>query len=561
MDKTTEKKSFLKRLEDMTSKSLLMGIFIALLILITITLVRILPTIASNASASLASTLSSIFTPDSDAKASVSARIVDLNEDFVVTFKGGDSSNGLYRISYDCAASASLSAKNGNSLVSIPCGEPYYVLGQSKTVSLRITPLTDERLIRVPLTAEFENQDTNKVEELNKFTITLKNYTEEVSTPVVTPTKPSTTNNNSIGNQIRNLTNFGGTTNANTNYVNSTTGSDLTVQLSGLGVLNKFTNTFITASSFNYTDRVGVKFVVKNDGYAATGPWSFSATLPSDTTPRYTSPVQQSLNPGDSIEFTLGFENINSAVANAISITLDPNNQVREVAETNNTVTQAVSTLNNNYYPSGSYTGGTANFEATCYGTVSSDRTVTWTAYAYNGNGSYSYYWTGSDNLVAYGPTISKSYTSGVKYAIVNITSNGQTLSRSCTVTVPDITTSADLSVRVIGVGTIGSNNQFVSQSYVARGQTAAIQIEVSNIGGTASGNWNYSVALTPSASAAQTGTITSLNPGDKTIVTVTFGNVQSYGTNYFSATVDPNNYLYDNNRSNNTISQSLNIY
>jgi hypothetical protein len=64
------------------------------------------------------------------------------------------------------------------------------------------------------------------------------------------------------------------------------------------------------------------------------------------------------------------------------------------------------------------------------------NQNVTWTAYVNNTNGyygSYSYSWTGSDNLYGNGQSISRSYnTPGFKTATVTMYGNGQTITATC---------------------------------------------------------------------------------------------------------------------------------
>lgn len=73
---------------------------------------------------------------------------------------------------------------------------------------------------------------------------------------------------------------------------------------------------------------------------------------------------------------------------------------------------------------------------ASCYATNSSvptGSTVQWIATVSGGTGSYSYTWTGSDNLLGYGQSVSTNYYNpGVKTANVTVTSGGQQSSVTC---------------------------------------------------------------------------------------------------------------------------------
>lgn len=62
---------------------------------------------------------------------------------------------------------------------------------------------------------------------------------------------------------------------------------------------------------------------------------------------------------------------------------------------------------------------------------------VQWVAYAYGGNGSYNYSWTGTDGLNGYGSSVYKTYNNlGYKSATVTVTSGSQSIAKNCDNTV-----------------------------------------------------------------------------------------------------------------------------
>ncbi|MFA6430384.1 MAG: PKD domain-containing protein [Candidatus Paceibacterota bacterium] len=89
-------------------------------------------------------------------------------------------------------------------------------------------------------------------------------------------------------------------------------------------------------------------------------------------------------------------------------------------------------TYNNYSSLNGSCAAGVSNTEV---GGV-----VTWTASATGGNGFYTYYWTGDEGLSSNGQTAPKTYnTGGTKTANLTIVSNGQSITRTCTVNVNQV--------------------------------------------------------------------------------------------------------------------------
>lgn len=80
------------------------------------------------------------------------------------------------------------------------------------------------------------------------------------------------------------------------------------------------------------------------------------------------------------------------------------------------------------------------DLDGSCSGSpsrVDEDERVTWTARPTGGNGHYTYDWSGTDGLDGNNKSITEYYNdSGTKYATVRITSDGQTITRKCSVRV-----------------------------------------------------------------------------------------------------------------------------
>jgi len=81
------------------------------------------------------------------------------------------------------------------------------------------------------------------------------------------------------------------------------------------------------------------QFDIANIGGSPSGTYYFQASLPMVSGYQYSSPLQPSLNPGDHIQSTLNFTQ--AIQGGIISITVDPQNMVREAQEANNYTSQA----------------------------------------------------------------------------------------------------------------------------------------------------------------------------------------------------------------------------
>ncbi len=104
-------------------------------------------------------------------------------------------------------------------------------------------------------------------------------------------------------------------------------------------------DSFVASSTAPDGTRPAVKFFIKNIGTNVSGSWRFSALLPTRTTYTYESPLQQSLNPGDSTAYTLGFDRARTGADQTISVTANFDGALRESVTTNNTASARITIL------------------------------------------------------------------------------------------------------------------------------------------------------------------------------------------------------------------------
>jgi len=112
---------------------------------------------------------------------------------------------------------------------------------------------------------------------------------------------------------------------------------DLTVKINVVGYLaTASSDSFIEASSTPAGGRPAISFTVRNIGTNVSGAWRFSASIPTQTAFIYQSQPQQSLNPGDSIDYVLGFDQANRGTNQTISVTANFDRTVVESNTNNN---------------------------------------------------------------------------------------------------------------------------------------------------------------------------------------------------------------------------------
>lgn len=215
--------------------------------------------------------------------------------------------------------------------------------------SARYLPRLSSRLggAAVSLSSVFHKNDTAQ---LQVVTATTTLPIEDATTPAETTSTTTTTVETTPTKKPVS------TTPGQTTYttITTTTGpaelygkSDLTVKITAVGYLTRSgdTDTFVESSSIPSGKNGAVKFTVTNAGTNTTGSWKFEASVPTSPSQTFTSPTQNSLAPGDSIDYVLGFEKGKKGNDRDIIVTVDPKDSIDESNEGNNEDAQAVDIL------------------------------------------------------------------------------------------------------------------------------------------------------------------------------------------------------------------------
>lgn len=120
---------------------------------------------------------------------------------------------------------------------------------------------------------------------------------------------------------------------------------DFVVSINDIGYLpTTSAESFIATSTVPSGSRPAVKFTIKNIGTNKSGEWRFNASIPTQSSYIYFSPFQQSLNPGDSIDYTLGFDQAIPGSGKMISVTANFDHAIGE-SNTNNNSASAQLTI------------------------------------------------------------------------------------------------------------------------------------------------------------------------------------------------------------------------
>lgn len=170
-------------------------------------------------------------------------------------------------------------------------------------------------------------------------TIPFGDSTTTTSTTTTTPPASTGTGATTAGPETTTSTQIGGTT-APAAYFGL---PDLAVNITSVGYLTTNSpDSFVAAAVVPNGYRPAVKFTVKNIGTNVAGAWRFSAVIPTTIGFQYQSVAQQPLNPGDSIDYTLGFDQATTGTGETISITANFDNAIAESNSGNDTATALV---------------------------------------------------------------------------------------------------------------------------------------------------------------------------------------------------------------------------
>lgn len=112
---------------------------------------------------------------------------------------------------------------------------------------------------------------------------------------------------------------------------------DLVVESVVTGYLNNSdTSSFRSSDEVPDGKRGAVKFTIANRGTNVSDRFEFEAELPTSRSYTYNSRAQQSLRPGERIEYVLGFDQTREGQNRTITITADPDDEIDESNERNN---------------------------------------------------------------------------------------------------------------------------------------------------------------------------------------------------------------------------------
>jgi hypothetical protein len=252
---------------------------------------------------------------------------VTSKEQFALSWKYSSSIKGNYSILYQCT-DAKLAIMSADAQIPVPCGNAFTVAPTDNKLTLLPILAGTSSSVKLPISVIFMPSATGTKAE-GSATITVKAGTSSAAVaPAASPasadqanTTPPTSGQSTTG------------------VAHTATGpADLSVRIVAVGVIDD--NGGFVQRTPGPSDVAAVEFDISNVGGTATGPWYFSADLPTRSNFNYSSPAQASLAPGAHILNTLKFNEL--IPGSTFTVTVDPQGMVHEVIRENNTAAVGV---------------------------------------------------------------------------------------------------------------------------------------------------------------------------------------------------------------------------
>lgn len=302
---------------------------LGLLVFAIIGLTKVVPKAITSVGSAFSGISSSLFSPKETIILSLSNNSVQSGEAVDISFehKNKDMA-GVYEFKFDCSdKDLSMILLDGQNKTNMLCT----ATSTLNSNSFQIVPIlkNSNSFVDSYIYVSFFDQENNTRQAIGKTVITVRNGktngTVATSTQIIS--KPIVATSSKVIRPVvnQNLT--------NSNIVRK---SDLYIISKSTGAI--VNNVFIPKTNFASYEIPAIRFDIGNDGNVETGPWQFTAVLPTYPSQVFPSGVQPSLKPGEIIEYTLTLQNLAITGNNIATISIDPNNTVNELSETNNTL-------------------------------------------------------------------------------------------------------------------------------------------------------------------------------------------------------------------------------
>lgn len=257
-----------------------------------------------------------------------------VEEPFTVSWEHrGKSNDGSYSFFYECSDDVHLALEDDT----VFCNTELPILSTDTSLTLTAHG-TVAGVTMIPLEIRFRENDETNISERGELTVAIQSERFDDATSTASQTDTSSPNTGSS----QQTTGTTQTIPIVTGPISDPNGkADLSIRVIAFGLVDKNSGAFTEKDEIPRdlpsNKRGAIKFVVENVGTKLSDTWMFKAELPTSPAYTYTSDKQESLYPGDKIEFVIGFDRLKNADKDDYRIEVDPKDAIDESNENNNT--------------------------------------------------------------------------------------------------------------------------------------------------------------------------------------------------------------------------------
>jgi hypothetical protein len=307
------------------------------------------PNVGSALATAVASVQSLFIPAERIVVSTVDSQIV-VNEPFTLTWEHrSKKTDGSYTLSYECVDGVHLARRITGIDSTLFCNTPLPLTPDEKEITLVAVGEVDG-VVTIPVSIRFTENNSSIVSREGTLSLLVQDAYLDTATSTTTSVVSGTSTQTTV---------TPGTSSAQGSIGQAITipitvppfsdpngKSDLVPRVIAVGLVDVKTGAFTEVDEIPYKlptgKRGAIKFEIRNDGTKETDDWKFEVALPTSPDYTYTSTNQQSLFPGDRIEYVIGFDRVRNTDTDTYRIEADPKDTVDESNERNNSETGAI---------------------------------------------------------------------------------------------------------------------------------------------------------------------------------------------------------------------------
>lgn len=299
-----------------------------------------------NALATAVASVQSLFIPAERIIVSTVDNQIVVRKPFTLTWEHrSKKADGSYTLSYECVEGIHLARRATGTDTTLFCNTLTPLTDGENSVTL-VPVGTVDGVATISVSIRFTENDGAGVPREGTLSLLVQEEYLDTATSTTTTTTTATTSSPTQSSTPTASTPVGQTVSVPVTippFSDPNGKPDLAPRVIAFGLVDTKTGKFTEVDEIPYKlpsgKRGAIQFEIRNDGTKESGKWKFEIALPTSPSYTYTSTNQQSLFPGDRIEYVIGFDSVRKADKDNYRLEADPTDGVDESNENNNTKT------------------------------------------------------------------------------------------------------------------------------------------------------------------------------------------------------------------------------